>query len=614
MTDPNLLYRIRPCHPGAHLYAVDLTIPNPDPSGQIFSFPAWLPGSYMIRDFAKHIVTLEAHAQGRALALIQLDKQSWRAPPCSAPLELHLEIYAWDLSVRGAHLDTTHGYFNGSSLLPRVHGRDQEPLWVEILAPEGDGYWEWQVATTLTPAGAEPWGFGRYRADDYEDLIDHPVEMGTFSLIEFEAAGVPHAVAISGRHTTDGERLAADLKQLCEYQIGLFGGRAPFDRYLFQIMVVGDGYGGLEHRRSTSLLVSRGDLPRPGEEKVSESYRSLLGLCSHEYFHSWNVKRIRPAVFIPYDLSQEVHTPLLWVFEGFTAYYDDLCLVRSGLIEATSYLELLGRTISRVLRGSGRHKQSVAASSFNAWTKFYKADENAPNAIVSYYTKGSLLALALDLEIRSESDGERSLDDVMRALWRAHGENGVGVTERNLRELLERVAGYELGTFFGRFVHGTDDPPLAELLEPFGITLQLRPAESPSDKGGKRASASASELAERAHLGLRSGDDPLGAKVLNVFDEGAAQAAGIAAGDVLVALDGLRISHTNLEQRLAHHRPGDSVAVHLFRRDELLALTTTLLAPPVDTCWLELDGTADERAVAARASWLGLAPPATATP
>ena len=594
-------YAIRPVNPEAHLFEVVLTIRAPAPDGQQLSLPAWIPGSYMIRDFAKNIVTIEASCANEPVALKKLDKQTWQAVPCSDALEVRYTVYAWDLSVRSAHLDTTHGYFNGTSVFLRVHGQDEKPCSVELLGPEGQGYADWQVATTMPPLSAEIYGFGLYQAADYDELIDHPVEMGDFTLLEFEAGGVPHAMAITGRHYADIERLKGDLKRICEYHIGLFG-EAPFERYLFQTMVVGDGYGGLEHRSSTSLLCTRGDLPRVGEEKISDDYRGFLGLCSHEYFHSWNVKRIKPAAFLPYDLRQEVHTPLLWAFEGFTAYYDDISLVRCGLIPAESYLELLGQTITRVVRHSGRLKQSVSESSFDTWTKFYKQDENGPNAIVSYYTKGSLVALALDLMLRHQSNGERSLDDVMRALWQHHGKPHEGITPQQMEALINEVAGTDLSDFFEQALRGTEDLPLADLLSHIGVEYCLRTASSNSDKGGKPGKEDGeTPLA----LGVRYGTDPQGAKLLNVFDGGAAQEAGLSAGDIVIAVDGLRANQENIEKLLAWHRRKESVTVHAFRRDELMTFRVPIKEAPRDTCFLALQEGADEQRCLLRKGWLG---------
>ncbi|MBY0445394.1 MAG: peptidase M61, partial [Burkholderiales bacterium] len=335
----------------------------------------------------------------------------------NAPLEIHYSVYAWDLSVRGAYLDQTRGFFNGTSVFLAVQGQENALCNVEIIAPEGKQYKNWKVATTLATHHTKQGQFGAYQAANYDELIDHPVEMGEFSQISFKACGIPHDIVIAGRHNADLKRLKKDLKQICEYQIKLFGEPAPFDRYVFMTMAVGDGYGGLEHRSSTALMCNRDDLPLAHETQIKTGYRQFLGLCSHEYFHSWNVKRIKPAAYAPYDLKQENYTRLLWAFEGITSYYDDLTLVRTGLISQQEYLDLLAQTISGVERGNGRTKQSLADSSFDTWVKFYRQDENSPNSLVSYYTKGALVALCLDLLIRQQTAGQKSLDDVMRLLY-----------------------------------------------------------------------------------------------------------------------------------------------------------------------------------------------------
>ncbi|MBP9118509.1 MAG: M61 family metallopeptidase, partial [Methyloversatilis sp.] len=484
-------YRITPVHPEAHLFEVEIDIAKPAAEGQRLSLPAWIPGSYMIREFARHIVRIEARDGIKAVPLVKLDKHTWQAAPCEGVLRVRYEVYAWDLSVRAAHLDTTHGFFNGSSVFLRVHGCEHTPCEVDIRPPAGRAYKEWRIATTLPEAGgrngAKRHGFGLYRAAKYDELIDHPVEMGGFALHEFKACGVPHEVAITGHHDIDAARLCEDLRRICEWQIRLFGEPAPFERYVFLVMAVGDGYGGLEHRSSTALLCSRNDLPAPGASEMSDAYRGFLGLCSHEYFHAWNIKRIKPAAFEPYDLTRENYTRLLWAFEGVTSYYDDLALVRSGVITQDDYLKLLAKTVTQVMRGGGRFKQSLADSSFDAWIKYYRQDENAPNAIVSYYAKGALVALALDLTLRSKTRGAVSLDDVMRRLWLDHGQTGVGVPEDGVRRVAEAVSGLKLKKFFSEATEGTDDLPLDDLLRAVGIDLSFDAANTAPVLGVKTA-------------------------------------------------------------------------------------------------------------------------------
>jgi predicted metalloprotease with PDZ domain len=582
----------------AHLFDVTLTIAAPAADGQIVSLPAWIPGSYMIREFARNIVGIRAESGGKKVALKKRDKHTWQASPCAGPLTLSYQVYAWDMSVRTAHLDQTHAFFNGSSVFLRAHGQESQPHVVDIVRPTGDAYKRWRVATALPELKAKRYAFGSYVAGDYDELIDHPVELGEFALATFEAHGVPHDVVMTGKVANlDMARLCADLKKICEAQIAFFepkSKRAPMSRYAFMTIAVGDGYGGLEHRASTALICARSDLPVKGRDEVSDGYRTYLGLCSHEYFHTWNVKRIKPAVFAPYDLASEGYTSLLWLFEGFTSYYDDLFLVRSGLIDTSSYLSLLSKTINGVLRGSGRRKQSVAESSFDAWVKYYRQDENAPNAIVSYYTKGSLVALGLDLLIRTESNGRKSLDDVMLALWQQYGrqfysrQGGLGVGEDEVEALFEQVSGIKLKRFFDRYIRGTEDVPLAELLAPFAVNYaDVRKSAKPS-------------LGIRVTRGSGNGD----AKVANVYEGGAGHRAGLSAGDQLLALDGVRIPAAGPDSLLTRYRDNDTVELHVFRRDELMRFALKLKADDAPQVAL----TSEVRPVAAvrkRAAWLG---------
>ncbi len=565
-------YTIVPRDLAGHLFSVTLTVANPDPDGQAFALPAWIPGSYMIREFARNIVRIRAESAGAAVALTKLDKHTWRAAPGVGPLTLHYEVYAWDLSVRAAHLDQTHGFFNGTSVFLRVVGQEATAHQVDIQRPGDPAARTWRVATAMKEVGAKRYGFGTYGAANYDELIDHPVEMGDFELATFEAHGVPHDIVITGRvPNLDMARLQADLKAICETQIAFFDPvtkRAPLERYVFMTMAVGDGYGGLEHRASTALICARADLPGTAQQQSGEpgeGYLRFLGLCSHEYFHTWNVKRIKPAVFAPYDLQVENYTPLLWLFEGFTSYYDDLMLVRAGIIGEATYFKLQAKTVGGVLRGSGRLKQSVADSSFDAWSKYYRQDENSPNAIISYYTKGSLIALAFDLTIRAKTGGAKSLDDVMLALWDRYGRDfypsvGRGVTEQEVEALFDEVSGLKLKNLFERYIRGVDDLPLAKLYAPFGVKLV------DERKGGK------------VSLDAGIGRDPLGAKLTQVHEGGAAHQAGLSALDVVIAIDGLRVNGnpSNVDALLVRYRVGDRVPVHAFRRDELMTFDVTL--------------------------------------
>jgi predicted metalloprotease with PDZ domain len=314
------------------------------------------------------------------------------------------------------------------------------------------------------------------------------------------------------------------------------------------------------------------------------------------------VKRVKPAAFTPYDLSQEIHTGLLWVYEGITSYYDDLALVRSGMITVESYLELLGQTVTRVLRGSGRRRQSVEESSFDAWTKFYKQDANAPNAIVSYYAKGSLVAMCLDLKLRAETEGKISLDDVMKEAWKHWGETGEGMPEDGFERLCIEVSGLDLQDFFDATVRGTGALPLESLLKSHGVAYRLRRSAGGKDKGGKPSTdGNLPAVWLGANLGSRNGKSVF----LSVHNKGPAEKAGISPGDELVALDGLRVDTAGCETRTRRYRPGDKTDVTVFRGDELITLRMKWAEAPTDTCYLVLPDEVDGDAVTCRNDWLG---------
>lgn len=594
-------YSICPQDPYAHLFAVTIDIEQPDQNGQVLRLPAWIPGSYMIRDFARNVIKVSAWANGSAVQVAKIDKSSWRVAACEGSLRIEYQVYAWDLSVRAAHLDQNHAYFNGTSVFLEVVGQADKPCMLDIQNANIAEAGLWKVATSLVEAGAARYGFGTYRAENYDDLIDHPVEICDFTLAHFEAGGVNHDFVLSGKHYADVERICRDLKLICEYQINFFGKPAPVDRYVFITWVVGDGYGGLEHRSSTSLICSRADLPVLGEEKISDGYKTFLGLCSHEYFHTWNVKRIKPDLFLPYQLDKETHTPLLWAFEGITSYYDDLILNRCGLISDEEYLQLIAKTITRVLRNPGRFNQSIAESSFDAWTKFYKQDENAINGIVSYYTKGSVAAMGLDLLLRDISGGTVSLDHVMQSLWQNHGKTLKGVAEFDIQNICFELLGGEnerLQHYFSTMIYGTEDYPLTDLFEKFGVQMSVRVRENTQDTGGTASKPDSKIL---PWLGAAYGapnNGESGVRLVNVIANGPAHRCGLSANDVIVAMDGLKVNKDTVERQLRLQEGKQSTTVHAFRDDGLMQFEIDIEKPPADTVFFAV---ADESKIA---GWL----------
>ena len=501
----------------SHHYRVTMTLPHPAPR-QRLSLPAWIPGSYLVREFARHLSGLKASQGRREVALTQIDKHTWEAD-CSGrgALTLSWRVYAFDSSVRCAWLDAQRGFFNGTGVFLRTEGREADEHRVTLGAlPEG-----WQVATGLPEVAPGEWS-----APDYDALIDHPFELGAFWRGRFTACGTEHEFVVAGALPGfDGERLLADTKKICEAQIRFWHGRddgcdpPPFERYVFMLNATDDGYGGLEHRNSTALICTRRDLPRRGDASSADGYVTLLGLISHEYFHTWNVKRLKPREFAAYELQRENYTRLLWFFEGFTSYYDDLFLVRTGLIDEARYLRLVARTANQVLGTPGRRVQSAAAASFDAWVKYYRPDENSANATVSYYTKGAQIALCLDLTLRAAGRG--SLDEVMRELWRASGGGPIG--EDDILAALRRVGRRDFAPEIAAWVHGTDELPLAELLPALGVDLRR---ERPL-------------LQQR--LGARLNEATAGLKVQSVLAGGLAEAAGLSAGVEILALGDWRV-------------------------------------------------------------------------
>ncbi|MDO8719814.1 MAG: peptidase M61 [Polaromonas sp.] len=569
-------YRVEIGDLHAHLFRVTLMIAQPAALQRV-SLPVWIPGSYLVREFARNLQGLQAHQGVRTPAPFeQLDKCSWQIQCNPAkPLVLRYEVYAHDNSVRTAWLDAQRGFFNGTSLCLKVEGQEKAPHTLEL--PASATATGWSVATGLTAQTVNKQGFGCYAAADYDELVDCPVEMGAFWSGSFSVRGVPHRLVVAGATPSfDGARLLADTQKICETEIHFWHGskKPPFKNYLFMLNAVDDGYGGLEHRNSTALICHRKDLPRVGEHKPSDGTTTLRGLISHEYFHTWNVKRLRPSEFESYQYERENYTELLWFFEGFTSYYDDLLLRRAGLLDNAAYLKLLNKTINQVMQTPGRLVQSVAQASFDAWVKYYRPDENTPNATVSYYTKGALVALCLDLTLRAEGRAThgKTLDDVMRALWLRC--KAGPLREADVAHTLAALGGRSFAPELARWVHGLDELPVKALLMRHGVAVLEDPAQ----------------LAHR--LGLRVSEGQ-GVHIKAVLRGGAAERAGFAAGDEWLGLEpatktearltggGWRMSR--LDDLTLYAGAAKKITALVSRDKRLLRLTLTM--PPLLTTW-----------------------------
>jgi len=602
-------YKIFPTSPTAHRFTVQCEIDQPNPNGQSFFLPAWIPGSYKIREFSKHIMTWRAQAQGKAVRCYKTSKHNWQCDPCEGPLMIEYEVYANDPSIRSAMLDITRGFINNSSLCLLPEGFDDAGCELELIAPSEFVLGDWHVATSLKALQVDTRGFGKYYAENYAALIDSPIEMSEFEKVMFTACDIPHEIVLTAVEQADLQRIAKDVKKICEYWINFFGLPCPFTHYLFLVKLMAHGYGGLEHRDSTAVQFNRYDLPtKNSPDIVTESYRDFLGLCSHEYFHTWHIKRMRPQAFTPYNLNNENYTRTLWVFEGMTAYYEAIALVRTKLISLESYAEILAHNISKVLRTPGRKKQTLEEASFDAWIKFYEPNENSANATISYYQKGALLALALDLALRDRTQGKISLDDVMQGLWKRYGHSeSKGVPEYGFEEMIREVAGNCVNDLLELGVMTTEDLPIEELLQTVGLAYVCIPRKNEQDFGGVMHSRRNAhhEMAGAPTLGITLASGESDAKIGTVYYGGAAQIAGLSSGDIILAINGWQVSRGDLFDRIARFAVGDEITIHAFHRDRLLTYMAKLQAIENSNCELIIVDDANPEILKRRLEWLG---------
>ena len=562
-------FRVQVLDMHAHLFSVTLTIAKPA-ALQVLQLPVWIPGSYLVREFAKQVMQVQAQQQGRAVLVQQTDKATWQvqADPKQS-LAVHYTVHAHDASVRTAWLDAQRGFFNPTSLCMQVLGQSDVPHMLEL--PSVQDHPHWRLATALTPVKTNAAGFGTYLASDYDELADSPVEMADFWSGHFTSKGVLHRVVVTGAAASfDGQRLLSDMQAICDTEMAFWHGRgkAAHSHYVFFISAVADGYGGLEHRFSTALICKRDDLPRLGEATASDGYVGLMGLISHEYFHTWNVKRLRPISFYRYDYAQENYTDLLWFFEGFTSYYDDVLLCRAERISPATYLKLLTKTINQVWQTPGRKVHTAAQASFEAWTKYYRPDANSANLTVSYYTKGALIGLCLDLSLRQSG---YSLDQVMRALWKRC--KAGPMSEQDLLAVLKATTGRSWQKEIKAWVHSTTELPVLALLNAQGVSTQEEPAP----------------LAQQ--LGLRVQENHA-VQIQTVLHGSAAHRAGFAPGDEWLGVELLPTkAHTTSAWRLKKLDQLPLVwgtakqCTALISRDgQLLRLTLQMPAKPI-TQW-----------------------------
>ncbi|MBI3723336.1 M61 family metallopeptidase [bacterium] len=547
----------------------------------VLVLPVWAPGSYKVRDFSKQVQDLTARNESRQpLVATKVRKNAWRIERSGAQrIDVSYAVYGFELSVRTNHVDDRHAFVNGTNTFFFVEGELDRPALLEVSPPEG-----WEVACALDPAPSSSLGKNAYVARDYDQLADSPLELGKLERLAFEHAGVRHEVAISGEGNRPARQWVEDLRKLVALEVALVG-ELPCPRYTFIVHLFARGQGGLEHKDSTAVQYPRARL------KKKKDYERFLSLLAHEYFHLWNGKRIRPAPLGPFDYDREVHTRCLWLVEGVTAYYDELLLARAGLVTGDRYLEMQAERIRSLLDTPGRARQSLADASFDAWIKYYQRDENSPNSQVSYYEKGQLVAMLLDLEMRARTRSRRSLDDVVRALWENHGKKDLGYREPELAPLFSSVAGFDLEPFFRSFIGGTDEPDWDRFLAHAG--LELKPAKKKKDDPPK------------VRLGVLTEKKDGRVELSSVLEGTPAFEAGLSAKDEIVAIEGRRLTADTFEERLQDFSPGERVRFTVFRDDDIREVVVLLgdgSALPARIV-RKKDATEEQRAL--YESWLG---------
>jgi predicted metalloprotease with PDZ domain len=576
----NLKYEVSFSKPHTHLYEVTYTVGNINAATIDLQIPTWTPGSYLQREFAKNIQDFAVRdASNNNLNWEKIDKATWRVTTNDAKeIKASYRVYAYELSVRTSHLDSSHAYFNGASVFMYVKGAVEQPLKLKINAPNS-----WRVTT---PLALNPDADGYFSAPNYDVLVDSPAEIGTHNVIEFDVLGKRHRIAIWGEANYDAETLKRDFTKIIEQGAAIFGGSLPYEHYTFIIHLQPGIGGGLEHLNSTTCQSS------PNVFKAAARYQQFLGLISHEYFHLWNVKRIRPKALGPFDYQAENYTKNLWVSEGITSYYGDQLLLRAGLQKSGMYVGGIGAQLQRYDMTPGRLLQSAEAGSFDAWIKYYRPDENSPNTAMSYYDKGEILGMLFDLETRKATNNSKSLDDVMRLLYENHALPKPGFSDAELKAAFEKIAGTDFTDFYAKYVSGTVDIDWNRFLGHAG--LQLTKGYSNDVQG--------QETPPRGFIGVRL--KPGGTGIANVYADTPAYNDGLNVNDEIIAVNGQRVDNAGFIEFIAALPIGKPATFAVFRREKLISLPVTIARQPPDRYVITAMKEADASQLAIRRSWL----------
>ncbi|MCU7554214.1 PDZ domain-containing protein [Alteromonas sp. ASW11-19] len=586
LTKPDTLsYALAVSAQQPHTFDVSVTIPSHQTDTLTLTLPAWIPGSYMIRDFARNITALAATtADGNIVSSTKTDKQTWQINAGGQAVTVNYSVYAYDLSVRSAFINDEYAFCNGTSVFLKVSGMDDVPCTLTLTKPAHKP--AWQIETSM-PNLEDRDNTLHFQCEDYDELIDHPIFIGECSRLVFTENGVEFVMLFSGTTDIDIDRVCRDLAPVCRHHMRLFGDPQPVERYVFMTLLSDTGFGGLEHRSSTALLFPRFDLPLNGDPlEKTDAYITFLSLCSHELFHTWHVKRIKPDVMVKPDLLSETYTEQLWIYEGFTSFYDDLTLARVGLITPEKYLDIVAQNNSRLLVNAGRFKQSAAQSSFDAWTRFYKQDASATNQIVSYYTKGGIIALGLDLLIREQSNHKHSLDDVMRVLWTDYGREIKGTPDEVITTICQHHFNIDVSDYLNDVVYHTRDVPLDALLHTMGVTQQLRQKVQFDDKGGR---ATSDKRINRA-FGAVMKNLETGVLIQVVRENTPAAKAGLQVNDKLLAVEDYVVT-SPLVQRMLDATSKKTLKLLVLREGRVVTLELPVTEAEYEVCQFTITDT-----------------------
>lgn len=535
---PDIAYNVSMSKPTTHLLEVEMAVNWSKMPGTLeVKMPVWTPGSYMIREYARHVQQFSAKdATGAALAWRKVNKNTWAIDTKAAgAVAISYKVYANELTVRTNELNDEHAFWNNAATLMFVKGQLAAPATVTV-----NPFGNWKVATGLPKFGGRA---DTFRAENFDVLYDSPFEVSNFNEISFNIQGKPHRIVFSGEGNYDMKRCAADFAKIVEESYKIFG-ELPYEDYTFIVNLRGGG--GLEHLNSTALQVNRFAF------KSDSRYKGFLGLVAHEYFHAFNVKRIRPDALGPFDYENENYTKLLWVAEGGTEYYSNILLLRAGFITDKEYLQARASGIQQLQERPGRFEQSLEDSSFDAWIKYYRPDENAVNNQISYYDKGEIVNMVLDITIRNASGGAKSLDDVMRHLYVEFYKKGKNFTPADFQKASETMASKSLDDFFAKYVRGKEEIDFDGIVSGIGLTF----------KG-------AENNAKRAYLGADLAEAN-GVLTIRTISAGTpAYEQGLNTGDQIVAVDGYRASQTFLTSYIGERKPGDTIKLTIFRFDKL---------------------------------------------